>query len=146
MVGVVLVTHGGLGAEMLATAEHIAGSIDQARAVGIDASDSMEQFRHKVAAAISAVDSGEGVLLLADMFGGSASNLSLSFLDKERVEVVCGLNLPMVLKLATAREGTSLQELARFLTSYGQRNIVFASSLLGGARGEAAAGHPEGRR
>jgi mannose PTS system EIIA component len=138
MVGIVLVTHGGLGQEMLRTAEGIVGPIEASRAVAIESRESMEQIREKMANAIGEVDSGQGVLVLTDMFGGTPANLALTFLDERRVEVVTGVNLPMVLKLGTSRaEASTLNEAAHAIASYGQKNIVHASELLGG-RGEGA--------
>ncbi|MGI5862274.1 MAG: PTS sugar transporter subunit IIA [Myxococcales bacterium] len=135
MVGVVLVTHGNLGPEMLSTAADIVGALEAARSVTIAPSDTPEQIREKMAAAIGEVDSGEGVLVLTDMFGGTPANVALSFLDERRVEVVTGVNLPMLLKLATARDGqATLWEIAQLISGYGQKNIVFASDLLGSSR------------
>lgn len=87
-------------------------------------------MRSKIASALKAADRGEGVLVLTDMFGGTPSNISLSFLDEQHVEVVTGLNLPMLIKLATFSEEKSLEELATFIKKYGQRNISVASELL----------------
>jgi PTS system mannose-specific IIA component len=135
MVGVVLVTHGNLGQELLATASAIVGGLEATRSVAIATGDSAEQIREKMAAAIGEVDSGDGVLVLTDMFGGTPANVALSFLDERRVEVVTGVNLPMLLKLGTAREGAAtLWEIAQLIATYGQKNIVFASDLLGGSR------------
>ena len=141
MVGIVLVTHGKLGQEMLLTAEGIVGPLEGSRSVSIEAQESMEQIRAKMASAIGEVDTGEGVLVLTDMFGGTPANLALTFLDERRVEVVTGANLPMLLKLGTTRgDASSLGEVAHLIAGYGQKNIVFASELLGGARGEGARG------
>ena len=137
MVGIVLVTHGGLGQEMLRTAEGIVGPIEASRAVAIESRESMDQIREKMAQAIGEVDAGQGVLVLTDMFGGTPANLALTFLDERRVEVVTGVNLPMVLKLGTSRaEAATLSEAAHSIATYGQKNIVHASELL--ARGEGA--------
>jgi len=139
MVGIVLVTHGKLGQEMLSTAEGIVGPLEGSRSVSIGVSESMEEIRAKMAAAIGAVDTGDGVLVLTDMFGGTPANLALTFLEERRVEVVTGANLPMLLKLGTTRQdAATLGEVAHLITGYGQKNIVFASELLGGSRGEGA--------
>jgi PTS system mannose-specific IIA component len=130
MVGVVVVTHGNLASQLLATVAQIAGELEQARAVAIDAAESMDQIRERMLAAMNEVDTGQGVLILTDMFGGTPSNLALSLLDKHKIEVVTGCNLPMILKLATARAQSSLAEVAKFITAYGQKNIVLASGLL----------------
>ena len=130
MIGVVVATHGRLAEELLRTAEAIVGRLAQAVAVAVDASISMEDARTRLASAIREVDSGDGVLILTDMFGGSPANLALSFLDA-KVEVVTGVNLPMVVKLSTAREeGPGLTALAEAIAAYGQKNVTLASALL----------------
>ena len=133
MVGVVLVTHGNLGKELLSTAAFIIGDIPAATALSITASESAEEIRERMSAAIMSVDSeGDGVIILTDMFGGTPANVALSFLDERRVEVITGVNLPMLLKLTTARdENRTLFEIAQDLALTGQRNIIFASELLG---------------
>ena len=130
MVGLVLATHGKLAEELLRTAEGVCGTLEQCRAVSVGASLAMEEARGLLAEAIRAVDSGDGVLVLTDMFGGSPANLALTFLD-EKIEVVTGVNLPMLVKLSTCRsEDAPLLETARMLTGYGQKNITLASELL----------------
>jgi PTS system mannose-specific IIA component len=130
MVGLVLATHGKLAEELLRTAEGVCGTLEQCRAVSVGASLAMEEARGLLADAIRAVDSGDGVLVLTDMFGGSPANLALTFLD-EKIEVVTGVNLPMLVKLSTCRaEDAPLLETARMLTGYGQKNITLASELL----------------
>ncbi len=130
MVGLVVATHGRLGEELLATAASVCGPLAQARAVSVSAEQSMEDARASLAAAIQAVDAGEGVLVVTDMFGGTPSNLALTFLDSH-IEVVTGVNLPMLLKLSTARAGgATLAATAEMLAGYGQKNITLASQLL----------------
>jgi PTS system mannose-specific IIA component len=130
MVGLVVATHGKLAEELLRTAEGVCGALEQCRAVSVGASAAMDQARGELADAIRAVDSGDGVLVLTDMFGGSPANLALTFLD-EKIEVVTGVNLPMLVKLSTCRsEGTALRETAQMLAGYGQKNITLASELL----------------
>jgi PTS system mannose-specific IIA component len=130
MVGLVVATHGRLGAELIATAEGIVGTLQQCRGVSIGATSSMEEARASLGEAIEAVDTGEGVLVLTDMFGGTPANLALTFLD-EKIEVVTGVNLPMLVKLATARAGgIALAQAAELITGYGQKNITLASELL----------------
>ena len=141
MVGIVLITHGKLGEELLRTAEGIVGPLEGSRSVAIETKESMDQIRDKMSKAIGEVDAGDGVLVLTDMFGGTPANLALTFLDERRVEVVTGVNLPMLLKLGTARGGKeTLKEIAHLISSYGQKNIVLASELLGGTRREGARG------
>lgn len=141
MVGIVLVTHGKLGEELVRTAESIVGPLESSRSVAIESHESMEQIREKMSTAIQEVDIGSGVLVLTDMFGGTPANLALTFLDERRVEVVTGVNLPMLLKLGTARGGKeTLQEIAQLITGYGQKNVVLASELLGSTRREGVRG------
>ena len=140
MVGVVIVTHGQVGVEMLRTAQEIVGRIERAEAVTIEAAEKIERARTKIEAAIKRVSTGAGVLILTDMFGGTPSNLGLSFLDKGALEVVTGVNLPMLIKLPSLREGTPLRELADRLSKYGQKNILVASEFL--AKKAAGPGDP----
>jgi PTS system mannose-specific IIA component len=129
-IGVVIVTHYRLGDEFLQALRLIVPEAPEFRAVSIEPTQSVEEMRSQIAAALAAADAGEGVLVLTDMFGGTPSNISLSFLDEHHVEVVTGVNLPMLIKLATLRETRSLEELAAFIKEYGQRNISVASELL----------------
>jgi PTS system mannose-specific IIA component len=130
MLGLVVATHGKLAEELLRTAEGIVGKLEQCEAVSVGAGSSMEDARQRLGDAVHRVDTGEGVLVLTDMFGGTPANLALTFLD-EKLEVITGVNLPMILKLSTARsDGLPLQAAAELLTSYGQKNITLASELL----------------
>ncbi len=130
MVGLVVATHGRLAEELLRTAEGIVGPLELCEAVSVQADVSMEDARARLGEAVRRVDAGDGVLVLTDMFGGTPANLALTFLD-EKVEVVTGVNLPMVVKLATARGGgLTLRAVAELLTAYGQKNITLASDLL----------------
>lgn len=130
MVGLVVATHGRLGEEILRTAEGIVGALPMARALSVSSGRPVEEARAELAEAIRAVDQGEGALVLTDMFGGTPANLALTFLDG-RVEVLTGVNLPMVLKFAATRgEGHSLGATAELLCGYGQKNITRASELL----------------
>jgi len=130
MVGVVVASHGKLAEELLRTAEGIVGRLEQSAAVTVDARISMDEARTRLKDAIASVDAGEGVLVLTDLFGGTPANLALTFLDA-RVEVVTGVNLPMVVKLSSLRaEPRPLAELAEAIAAYGQKNISLASQLL----------------
>jgi mannose PTS system EIIA component len=130
MVGLVVATHGKLGEELIRTAEGIVGPLEQCRGVSISAGASMEEMREALGSAIQAVQGEEGVLVLTDMFGGTPANLALTYLD-DKIEVVTGVNLPMMLKLTTCRsEKMSLQQTAQALTGHGQKNISLASELL----------------
>ena len=130
MVGVVLVTHPNLGEEFIRSAELICGKLPYLATVPIDTHRGVEELREEIAKAIKSVDTGKGVLILTDMFGGTPSNMSLAFLNENRVEVVTGLNLPMLIKISNCRQGRSLQELAKMVKEAGQRNINLASEVL----------------
>ena len=130
MVGLVVATHGQLADELIRTAEGIIGKLEQVRAVSVGSSTSMEETREKLCEAIREVDAGDGVIVLTDMFGGTPANLALTFLD-EQIEVLTGVNLPMLLKLTSCRsEKMNLQGTAQTLTTNGQKNISCASELL----------------
>jgi PTS system mannose-specific IIA component len=129
-IGGVIVTHYRLGEEFLQALRLIVPDPPEFRAVAVEPDQSADDMRAAIDAALSAADEGQGVLVLTDMFGGTPSNISLSFLDDRRVEVVTGLNLPMLIKLATLREEKSLEDLAIFIKDYGRRNISVAREIL----------------
>ena len=129
-VGVVVVTHYGLGRELVHSLKQIVPSPPDFRTVAIDPEQSVDEMRNAIAMELGAADQGKGVLVLTDMFGGTPSNISLSFMKEHRVEVVTGLNLPMLIKVATLRDEKPLEELAVFIKGYGQRNISVASQIL----------------
>jgi PTS system mannose-specific IIA component len=130
MVGMVVATHGQLADELLRTAAGIVGPLERCEGVSITATSSMEEARKRLGEAIQHVDDGQGVLVLTDMFGGTPANLALTFLE-DGIEVVTGVNLPMILKLATGRaDNLALRPLAELITGYGQKNITLASELL----------------
>lgn len=130
MIGLVLVTHGQLATEFRLAVEHVVGPQELFETVAIGADDDMEQRRRDIVDAVGRVDTGFGVILLTDMFGGTPSNLAISVMEAGRTEVIAGMNLPMLIKLATLREEKPLDELARFIKAYGQRNISVASELV----------------
>ncbi len=130
MIGIVIVTHCNLGLELIRSAEFIVGKFGKARAVSLNPEDQVEALRGKIAEAIEKMDTGDGVILLTDMFGGTPSNISLSFLAEGKVEVVTGVNLPMLIGLASKREGKSLNEVAREIKDYGLRSIALAGEIL----------------
>jgi len=130
MIGIMVVAHFNLAQEMVAAVELIVGKQQQFEAVGIFPDEDIEKIRNKIIQALKAADSGDGVLILTDMFGGTPSNISLSFLEHGRIELVSGANLPMLIKLTTYREGKTLDELAPFITAYGQKNICLATDVL----------------
>jgi PTS system mannose-specific IIA component len=128
--GVVLVTHGGLAVELKAIAEVIVGPLLGVKAISIDKDVDVDRARAAIGEAIAEVDRGPGVLLLIDMLGGTPSNLSLSFLGQRKVEVVTGVNLPMLLKLPFILDKMDLKEAAAFIRDYGRKNIAVAGELL----------------
>ncbi len=129
-IGVIIVTHYRLGHEFLQALRLIVPESPQFHAVAIDPGQSVEQMRGGIAEALAKADQGQGVLVLTDMFGGTPSNIALSFIDDHAVEVVTGVNLPMLIKLATMTDDKSLEDLATFIKSYGRRNISVASEIL----------------
>jgi PTS system mannose-specific IIA component len=129
-IGVVIVTHYRLGDEFLQALRLIVPTAPQFHAVAIDPGQPVDDMRVSIAEALEKADEGQGVLVLTDMFGGTPSNMSLSFIDDRAVEVVTGVNLPMLIKLATMTEEKSLEDLATFIKSYGRQNISVASEIL----------------
>ena len=131
MIGFVVVTHGRLGAELINTAEFILGKIDPSASVAINGQDSPDDIRKNIEKAVKAQDRGQGVLILTDMFGGTPSNISLSFMSKEKIEVLTGVNLPMIIKLVQNRDkDMSLKELAQTIGEYGRKSINVAGEIL----------------
>lgn len=130
MIGVVIVTHSALADEFLMATQQIVGAVEGIEPISIDPSDPIEEVEARIKKGIKKVDMGKGVLILTDMFGGTPSNISLSFQQKGKVEIVTGINLPMLIKLSTLREEKTLDELASFIKSYGQKNIHLASEIL----------------
>ena len=134
MIGMVLVTHGRLAAEFVAALEHVVGVQSQIAAVCIGPEDNMEERRQDILRTIAAVDSGQGAVLLTDMFGGTPSNLAISVMDRGKVEVVAGVNLPMLIKLASLRQNESLERTVLGAQEAGRKYINVASQLLADAR------------
>jgi PTS system mannose-specific IIA component len=130
MVGGVVVTHGQLANELVSSAEMIVGEMHHVTAVSIGWHDDVDVAREEIERAVQRVDGGDGVLLLTDMFGGTPTNIAASFLGSAPVEVVTGVNLPMVIKLATQEKSETLSELARRVRDQGQQQIHLASEIL----------------
>ena len=130
MIGMVLVTHGRLADEFIAALEHIVGKQKGVRGICIGAEDDMEKRRKEILDSVAAVDEGQGVVVLTDMFGGTPSNLAISSLDKARVEVIAGINLPMLIKLASMREKADLAKAVEAAQEAGRKYINVASALL----------------
>jgi PTS system mannose-specific IIA component len=132
MIGLVLVTHGRLAEEFVAAMEHVVGPQRQVQAISIGPEDDMERRRKDILDAVASVDSGNGVVLLTDMFGGTPSNLAISIMDKAKVEVIAGINLPMLIKLASVRVSSSLEDAVASAQESGRKYINVASKLLTG--------------
>ena len=132
MIGLVLVTHGNLAREFVAAMEHVVGSQQNVRTVCIGPDDDMEVRRKDIVDAVAEVDAGAGVIVLTDMFGGTPSNLAISIMDRANVEVIAGVNLPMLIKLASIRRDASLAESVAAAQEAGRKYINVASSLLNG--------------
>ena len=133
MVGVLVISHGRLAAELLAAARAIEPSlVEQARAITLEWNLDPEAARREIARALQELDMGSGVIVLTDMFGGTPTNLSLGFLDPARSEVITGVNLPMLIKLASVRRqsGQPLRQLARVVAEKGQKSIYVVSEIL----------------
>lgn len=130
MVCAVIIAHSFIGRKLVATAEYIVGKIKGLTAVSIDCKTSAFKARKAIARAINEVGQGDGVLLLTDLFGGAPSNIAFSFLNKEKIEVVTGVNLPMIITFWNKRKDKNLEELAKLVQLSGIRNIVMASDLM----------------
>jgi PTS system mannose-specific IIA component len=135
VIGVVVVTHGQLATELLNAAEMIVGDLPQFAAVAIGGHDEVNDAREDNEQAIERVRGNEGVLLLTDMFGGTPSNLGLTFLEADRLEVITGVNLPMLIKLASLQGSQDLLAVAREMREHGRTAIRVASDLLRGEKG-----------
>ena len=133
MIGIVIVTHSQLGEALIEAAEFIlGGKPENTIAVSIDLKESAEKLREKIDSAIKKVRQPEGVLILTDMFGGTPSNLSYSFLEEGKIEVISGVNLPILIKATNARKENALSDLAVMLEAFGKRSISLASGILKG--------------
>ena len=134
MIGLILVTHGTLADEFVVAMEHVVGPQKQIATVCIGPRDDMEQRRKDIANAIKTVDDGKGVIILSDLFGGTPSNLSISLLDAGRVEVIAGVNLPMLIRLESARKNMSVTNAVAAARDAGRKYISVASELLEASR------------
>ena len=133
MIGIVIVTHSQLGEALIGAAEFIIGRRPESiESVSIDLSENAEKLREKIARGIKKVKEQEGVIILTDMFGGTPSNLSYSFLEEGHIEVLSGVNLPVLIQAANMREKMKLDQLASDLESFGKKSISLASGILNG--------------
>ncbi len=130
MIGIVLVTHGQLAEEFRHAVEHVVGPQENFGTVAIGAEDDMEQRRRDIVEAVAAADTGSGVIIVTDMFGGTPSNLAISVMDAGRVEVIAGMNLPMLIKLSSARMGDDMASAIEEAQEAGRKYINVASKLL----------------
>ena len=131
MIGLILVTHGRLAQEFLVAMEHVVGKQQNIETIAIGPNDDMERRRADIAAAIAKVDGGKGVIVLTDLFGGTPSNLAISLMRAGEVEVIAGITLPMLIRLAKARECMSVRDAARAARDAGRNYITIASEYLG---------------
>jgi mannose PTS system EIIA component len=132
MIGLVIVTHGQLASEFRAALEHVVGPQEQIEAVTIGPDDDVEQRRKDIIEAVKRMDTGEGVAILTDMFGGTPSNLAISCMGRPQVEVLAGINLPMLVKLAKVRKCCALQEAVAQAQEAGRKYVTIASRVLAG--------------
>jgi PTS system mannose-specific IIA component len=132
VIGVLIVSHYRLAEELLRAVRLIVGDLEGFAAVGLEPSIPPDEMGARIEKELRAVDTGDGVLVLTDMFGGTPSNLCLSFLDEGRIEIVTGVNLPMLVKIAQLKEPMPIHEIAELARDYGRRNISVASDVLAG--------------
>jgi PTS system mannose-specific IIA component len=132
MIGMVLVTHGRLAEEFLAALEHVVGPQENVAAICIGPDDDMEQRRRDIVEAVERVEAGDGVVLLTDLFGGTPANLAISIMDRGNVEVIAGINLPMLIKLASVRDSEPLAQAVLLAREDGRKYIKIASAFLAG--------------
>lgn len=133
MIGLVLVTHGRLAEEFVVAMEHVVGKQERIEAIAIGPDDDMESRRADIAAAIAKVDAGRGVIVLSDLFGGTPSNLAISLMETGRIEVIAGINLPMLIRLGSARKTMKVTEAVAAARDAGRKYITIASEVLGEA-------------
>ena len=130
MIGMVLVTHGNLADEFVSACTHVVGPQENVRTVCIGADDDMDRRRADIVTAVSEVDDGDGVVVLTDLFGGTPSNLAISIMEQANIEVIAGINLPMLIKLASVREKCGLHDAVTAAQDAGRKYINVASALL----------------
>ena len=130
MIGVLVITHSNLSGELIKAAEMIRGSLKGVVPISVDENKGVEELKKEISSAIKKLDQGQGVLILTDLFGGTPSNISLSFMKEGKVEVITGVNLPMMVKLPDDRENISLVKFAQGIRDYGIKNISLASDIL----------------
>jgi PTS system mannose-specific IIA component len=130
MIGIVLVTHGALAIEFKSALEHVVGPQENCETISIGPEDDMQQRRNDILSAVDAADGGDGVIILTDMFGGTPSNLAISVMQNRDVEVIAGVNLPMLVKLARVRADQPIKEAVRIAAEAGRKYINVANDVL----------------
>jgi len=133
MIGLVLVTHGRLASEFIVAMEHVVGPQERIAAIAIGPDDDMERRRKDIARAIAKVDDGSGVIILTDLFGGTPSNLAISLMKSDKIEVIAGVNLPMLIRLEGARKTMDVRSAVAAAREAGRKYISVASEILGEA-------------
>lgn len=136
MVGILIVSHGRLAEALIASVQFLIGNLQKIKGISIWPKDRKEEVRDRIRKGMSEVDDGEGVVILTDILGGTPTNLSLSFLKEERVEVVTGVNMPMLLTLSSYRKERLLKEIGKLAKKSGRRSITLVKKALGPKRGE----------
>src|SRR3972149_6428781 len=131
MVGILIVSHGRLADALISSVQSLVGNLEKIKGIPIWSKDREDEVKHRIQKEMAEVDDGDGVVILTDILGGTPTNLSLSFLEKERVEVVTGVNMPMLLTLSSYQKGGSLREIGRLVKKSGRRSIVLANEILG---------------
>lgn len=130
MVGAVIITHGDISRSLCDAAEAINGKVKSVKTISVSSSNTTEEIRKTLASSVKEADSGFGVIIFTDMFGGTPTNIALSLLEEGRVEVITGVNLPMLLKFIGHRNDKEIGELAVFLREYGRNSIILAGEML----------------
>ncbi|NWG01837.1 MAG: PTS sugar transporter subunit IIA [Syntrophaceae bacterium] len=130
MIGILIVSHGRLAEALISSVQFLVGNLKRVKGISIWPKDRKEEVKDRIRQGIGEVDEGDGVVILTDVLGGTPTNLSLSFLENKQVEVVTGVNLPMVLTLSSYRKGRSLREMGRLVKKSGRRSIILAKKLL----------------
>ena len=135
MVGILIVSHGRLAEALISSVQFLVGNLQKIRGVSIWPKDKGKEVKDRIRNGIKEVNDGDGVVILTDVLGGTPTNLSLSFLENEKVEVVTGVNMPMLLTLSSYRKGRSLREIGKLVKKSGRRSITLAKEVLGLKRG-----------
>ncbi len=132
MIGAVIITHGDVGRALLDSAKAIKGGMERIKPVSVADYNDVGDLRGRLLGAVSDVDSGSGVMVFTDLFGGTPTNIAMSILEDKEVEIMTGVNLPVLIKFDTYREGRSLSEVASFLEEYGRKSMAIAGDMLRG--------------